>query len=123
VLTSMLNESGLPCKVDSAKNGVIGCMKIPIFKPHLLVLDIVMPELDGVEMCRSVKNSQEFLDTKVLLITGHTEDGRLEQALEAGADDWIAKPVKYDKFMTKVCGVLGIENPARGGNAAGDSAR
>ena len=112
VLKAMLLESRIPCKVDVALNGVIGCMKIPIFAPHLIVLDLVMPELDGVEMCRSVKGSQEFGDTKVLLITGYADDERLREAIDAGADDWIAKPVKTDQFMAKVAKVLGLKTPA-----------
>ena len=87
-------------------------MKIPIFKPHLIVLDVVMPELDGVEMCRSVKSSDAFRDTKVLLISGYPEDERLQKALLAGADDWIAKPVTARPFIEKVAAMLGVHGPS-----------
>jgi len=118
LLTQVLKESDIPCVAESAKNGVIGCMKIPIFKPHLITLDIVMPELDGVEMCRSVKSSDEFADTKVLIVTGYADDERLQRALAAGADDWLAKPVNISVFIKKVAELLGIERSADAANVA-----
>ena len=74
VLERMLRESGLPCEVEGAENGVIGCMKIPTFRPHLIVLDVIMPELDGGELCHVVRASKEFSGTKLLLVTGYPDD-------------------------------------------------
>ena len=108
LLARWLRESDLRCVTETAKNGVLGCMKIPIFKPHLIVLDVIMPELDGVEMCRSVKSSDAFKDTKVFLITGYPEDERLQKAMLAGADGWMTKPVTVKPFIQKVAEMLGL---------------
>ena len=110
LFVQILTESDIPCVVETAKNGVVGCMKIPIFKPHLVTLDIVMPELDGVEMCRSVKATDKFGDIKVLLVTGFPDDERLQAALDAGADDWLAKPVDVRLLIEKVSTLLGISS-------------
>jgi len=120
ILRNALTESRIPCAVDVARNGVIGCMKIPTFKPDLILLDITMRELDCVEMCRAVKGSQELAHTRVLLVTGHDDNGRRNEALKAGADDWIAKPLSASRLLAKVAETLGIENSAESA-PAGDS--
>jgi excisionase family DNA binding protein len=109
VLRRMLWESPLDCTVEMAENGVVGCMKLPVCRPHLVVLDIVMPEIDGVELCRTIKASEELAGTKVLLITGYQSDDRLARGLEAGADGWLAKPILLEPFLTQVAELLGLQ--------------
>ena len=110
LLIRFLNDSDIPCTVESAGNGVIGCLKIPTFKPDLVVLDLVMPELDGVEMCRTVKGSEEFAGIKVLVITGQPDDEQLHHAMSAGADGWIARPVVMQDFIRKVEETIGLSS-------------
>ena len=111
-LRVMLARSGLNLVVEAADSGVAGCMRIPVFRPHLVVLDLVIPLLDGVELCRWLKASPEFGDTKVLLTTGYPDDERFRAAQEAGVDDWMFKPVRVAPFVSKVAALLGIAEPA-----------
>lgn len=113
VLESTLLQSAPPCLVESAANGVTGCMKLPTFKPDLVVIDMLTPGLDVVEVCRSVKTDDELSGTKILLITARPDDDRLELARRAGADDWTAKPVSVDEFLRKVRALLGIAADAK----------
>ncbi|MFP4057641.1 MAG: response regulator [Candidatus Brocadiia bacterium] len=113
VLVRMLRASGLECAVETAENGVVGCMKLPVFKPDLVVLDVVMPDVNGAELCRTLKATDTLPATKVLVVTGYPHDARLEEAIEAGADGWLAKPVEFRPFVAKVAEMLGADGPTR----------
>jgi len=110
LLIQHLNDSDIPCTIESASNGVIGCMKIPTFKPELVVLDLTIPELDGVEMCRTVKGSDEFAGVKVLVMLEHPDDEQIDHAMSADADGWIAKPVVMQDFILKVEETIGLSS-------------
>ena len=77
-------------------------MKIPKMRPHLIILDIMMPEIDGAELCRLVKTSEDYFETKVLLVTGYPDDSRVTRALAAGADDILTKPVTTSTLLARV---------------------
>ena len=108
VLVRLFEASNIDCAVEVAENGVIGCMKLATFRPHLVILDVVMPEVDGAEVCRTILASEALADTKVLLLTGYPEHARLTAALRAGADDWVCKPPTADELLGKVARLLGI---------------
>jgi len=97
------------CVVDVAENGVVGCMKIPVFQPHLILLDLLMPEVDGVELCRAIKSVEETSHIKILVVTGADPDDHVARVLQAGADDWIAKPFRIEPLLAKVRGLLGMQ--------------
>src|SRR6266536_4468475 len=73
-------------RVETAHDGYDGLIKIGTFRPHLLVLDIRMPELDGFEVCRKVKGDPITNGTRILAITGYVEGSARERIFEAGAD-------------------------------------
>jgi len=102
VLTALLEESDIDCVVRTAESGVAACLMIPVFRPDLVVLDMVMPQLDGAELCHVLKASDQFASTRVLLVTGYPNDLGSREGLASGADDWIAKPVEPARFLEKV---------------------
>ena len=102
VLTALLEESSIDCVVRAAEGGVAACLMIPVFRPHLVVLDMVMPQLDGAELCHVLKASDQFASTRVLLVTGYPNELGSREGLASGADDWIAKPVEPTRFLEKV---------------------
>jgi CheY-like chemotaxis protein len=111
LLARTLSKSAIPCEVELAENGVDGCMAIARFRPHLVILDVVMPELSGEAICWAIKTSVIHASTKVLLITGKPDDPQLEAALAAGADAWLAKPFSPDELLDKVAELLGLDAP------------
>lgn len=111
VLARILTVSGLGVEVETAESGVEGCVKIPVFEPQLIVLDIEMPVFDGVELCRWVKEAQELKETKLLLLASDPHDERLRVAMLAGADEWMIKPVRVMPFLSTVTQLLGMEAP------------
>ena len=87
--------------VETAEDGLAAQARIPALEPHLIITDLQMPKLDGSGLCRWVK-SNGFAHTKVLVFTGNPHCGLLAQALEAGADAWLAKPPKVAELLFHV---------------------
>jgi len=75
-------------------------------KPHLIILDIMMPELDGVETCRILRSRKEFADTPVAFLTARDEDFSQIAALDVGGDDYITKPIKPRVLVSRINALL-----------------
>lgn len=75
-------------------------------KPHLIVLDIMMPELDGVETCRLLREKKEFDDTPIAFLTARDEDFSQITALDVGGDDYITKPIKPRVLISRINALL-----------------
>jgi excisionase family DNA binding protein len=89
-------------KVETAQDGYEGLIKVGTFRPHVLILDIFMPGLDGLHVCRKVKEDPATRPTKILVITGHVEGGAREHSLVAGADAFLEKPLQWSTLKTEV---------------------
>lgn len=75
-------------------------------KPDLIVLDIMMPELDGVETCRLLREKKEFDQTPIAFLTARDEDFSQITALDVGGDDYITKPIKPRVLMSRINALL-----------------
>lgn len=75
-------------------------------KPHLIVLDIMMPELDGVETCRMLRQKKEFANTPIAFLTARDEDFSQITALDVGGDDYITKPIKPRVLISRINALL-----------------
>jgi two-component system alkaline phosphatase synthesis response regulator PhoP len=93
-------------QVFSASNGLeaIGVAKKE--NPHLIILDIMMPEMDGIEACQIIRSNVQFQETVIMFLTARGEDFSLVAAYEAGADDYVTKPIKPKVLLSKVKGLL-----------------
>lgn len=78
-------------KVETAKDGEEGLKKIPEFKPDLVLLDILMPNKDGFEVLKELREKEETKELPVLLLTNVDEQSKVEQGLKLGATDYIVK--------------------------------
>jgi excisionase family DNA binding protein len=88
-------------KLEAASDGYEGVLKVGIFRPHLLLLDLRMPGLDGFEVCRRIKIDPMIHATKVIAITAYTEESARERALRCGADAFFTKPPDIEELMTE----------------------
>ncbi|MBS1581747.1 MAG: response regulator transcription factor [Bacteroidetes bacterium] len=93
-------------KVTTATNGRDALKLAKSEKPDLIVLDIMMPGMDGVEVCNQLRAMPEFKHTLIAFLTARTEDYSQIAGFEAGADDYISKPVRPKVFVTKVKALL-----------------
>ena len=100
------NLSNEGYKVITAENGVEGIRKAKKHEPQLIILDVMMPELDGIETCERMRNMPELQDTVITFLTARGEDYSQVAGFEAGADDYITKPIKPKVLVSKVKALL-----------------
>ena len=74
--------------------------------PHLIILDVMMPNLDGIETCERLRQDSRFNDTVIMFLTARGEDYSYVAAFEVGADDYVTKPIKPKVLVSKVKGLL-----------------
>lgn len=82
-------------EVTSAKNGREGCALAERDRFDVILIDVVMPELDGFDLCRAIRSTEKGSDTPILMITGLNDIGCIERAYEAGATDFVTKPINW----------------------------
>lgn len=89
-------------EVHTAKNGVEALDKAMLLKPDLIVLDIMMPHKTGIEVCQTLRKSQGFEDTVILMLTAVSDEGTQIRGLDGGADDYVTKPVSPKVLVSRV---------------------
>jgi len=92
--------------VKTALNGVEALKIMESFTPHLVVLDIMMPEMDGIEVCEQIRQNSKYQDVLVAFLTAKSESYTQVTALETGGDDYITKPIKPSVFLSRVKAIL-----------------
>ena len=93
-------------KISMASNGLEAIKIAQEIVPHLVILDIMMPHLDGIETCNRLRQDERFNETIVMFLTARGEDYSHIAAFDAGADDYVTKPVKPKVLVSKVKGLL-----------------
>ncbi|OIQ20294.1 response regulator transcription factor [Lacinutrix sp. MedPE-SW] len=93
-------------KVSTASNGVEGVKKAKKEKPHLIILDVMMPEMDGIEACEQIRKAPDLKNTIITFLTARGEDYSQVAGFDAGADDYITKPIKPKLLLSKVKALL-----------------
>lgn len=92
--------------VFKAKNGRKALEIANQEKPHLVILDVMMPEMDGIEACREIRLIPELKDALVVFLTARGEDYSQIAGFDAGADDYITKPIKPKVLTSRVKALL-----------------
>jgi len=100
------NLSSEGYKIITAKNGAEGVKKAKKEKPQLIILDVMMPEMDGIEACERIRKIPELSDTIITFLTARGEDYSQVAGFDAGADDYITKPIKPKVLVSKVKALL-----------------
>jgi CheY-like chemotaxis protein len=100
----MLNEmlSAHKYETETASSGFETGIKVGKFKPGLIILDLIMPEMSGFEVCRRIKEDPDTSHIKILAVTGYDTEENRNRIMEAGADGYMAKPVKMDILIRSV---------------------
>ncbi|MBZ9779512.1 response regulator transcription factor [Psychroflexus sp. CAK8W] len=104
ILSYNLNAEGY--KVVTAENGFEAVKKAKKKKPQLVILDVMMPEMDGIEACEQIRETKGLENTIITFLTARGEDYSQVAGFDAGADDYITKPVKPKVLMSKVKALL-----------------
>ncbi len=102
-----LEESVLECICEFSNDGIDALMKLGIFEPHVMVLDVNIPWVDGLEICRRVRANENTRQTKIVVITGFLNDNDREEIVKAGADHLLFKPFDEGQLLETVSRALG----------------
>lgn len=100
------NLSSEGYSVFTASNGAEGVAKAKKKQPHLIILDVMMPEMDGIEACEIIRNTKGLENTIITFLTARGEDYSQVAGFDAGADDYITKPIKPKVLVSKIKGLL-----------------
>jgi len=93
-------------KVDTASNGEEGLTKIKSVKPDLVILDVMMPGMDGIEVCDIIRQNNEYQNLIICLLTARNEDYSQIAGLDSGADDYVSKPIKPKVLISRINALL-----------------
>ena len=93
-------------RVFSANNGAEGVRLAKEISPSLVILDIMMPEMDGIEACQTIRNDAQLTQPLIVFLTSRSEDYSQIAGFEAGADDYINKPIRPRLLLSKIESVL-----------------
>ena len=97
--------------VSSAINGNEGLKDIKKFEPNLLLLDWMLPDLSGIEICKSIRKDKSFKNLPVIMLTAKGEEEDKIKGLDSGADDYLTKPFSYNELLARIKAILRRSNP------------
>jgi two-component system alkaline phosphatase synthesis response regulator PhoP len=92
--------------IATARDGVEAIRKAKDFRPDLILLDIMMPNKDGIETIRELRQMPEFEQTAIIFLTALSDEKSEIEGLKTGADDYIAKPIKPELLATRISAAL-----------------
>src|SRR5579863_757199 len=110
-------------QVSSARDGFEAIRQAREWQPDLILLDVMMPGMDGFECCRILKDDATTLHIPVVMVTALGESTERLRGLEAGADDFLTKPVEYDTLMARVRSLVRLKRLLDEWRARGETAR
>ena len=92
--------------VHTALNGKSAIEKAKKYKPDLIILDVMMPEMDGITTCQEIRSIPEISNTLILFLTARSEEYSELAGFDAGADDYVAKPIKPKLLISRIKALL-----------------
>ena len=97
----------LPCTLVTARDGQEAVEVAQVERPDLILMDVVMPRLNGIEACRQLRAGEVTRETPIILITTRGELESAQNGYEAGCNDYLTKPINGVELLAKVKGILG----------------
>ena len=92
--------------IYTAFDGLEGLEKTKKIKPDLIIVDLMMPKMNGIEMCENIRNDKKLSNVIILFLTARSEDYTQIAALDSGADDFLKKPIKPKLLISKVKSIM-----------------
>ncbi|QDV37223.1 Transcriptional regulatory protein YycF [Tautonia plasticadhaerens] len=99
-------------EVKDVDNGFGAGMMAKEYHPDLMVLDIMLPDINGKAVCELVRRDPSMSDIKIFCISGMIEEDKIDDLKESGADDFMSKPLDVDELIRRICKHLDLEMPA-----------
>jgi excisionase family DNA binding protein len=108
LMSKVLDEDGR-FEVRIASNGFDAGMMVKEYRPDLIVLDVMLPDINGKEVCHRVRGDSSLEDVRILCISGMIEEDKIQELRLSGADDFLHKPFEIEYLIERMCGLLEIE--------------
>ncbi len=100
-------------EIRTANNGFDAGMLVKEFRPDVVVLDVMLPDINGKEVCQRVRSDEALESVKIICISGMVEQEKVAELKAAGANDFLQKPFAVERLLERVCELLDIDRPAR----------
>ena len=101
-------------EVRSVNNGFDAGMMVKDYRPDLIVLDVMLPDINGKEVCQRVRSDSTMDDVRIICISGMVESNKIEELKVAGANDFMQKPFEVDRLIERICELLDLETVSAG---------
>ncbi len=105
-IVQALEEDEYDYDVISASDGFEAGIQVNHFKPHLLILDIMMPDIKGYEVCKKIKGDEETKDTKIIVLSAYLDEEKFKKMKDNGADVCFSKPLPLPQLKAEVASLL-----------------
>lgn len=96
-------------EVRAVNNGFDAGMMVKEYHPDLIVLDVMLPDINGKEVCQRVRTDKTMDDVRIICISGMAEEDKIEDLRASGANDFLHKPFEVETLIERMCGLLDIE--------------
>jgi excisionase family DNA binding protein len=107
-IVQALEEDEFDYEVISASDGFEAGLQVRHFAPHLLILDIMMPDIKGYEVCKKIKENPETRDTKIIVLSAYLDEEKFKKMKEHGADVCFSKPLPLSQLKEEVARLLDL---------------
>ncbi len=97
--------------IRTANNGFDAGMQVKEFRPDMVVLDVMLPDINGKEVCQRVRSDKALDSVRIICISGMIEPEKVNDLRASGADDFMQKPFTVDRLIERVCDLLEIDKP------------
>jgi excisionase family DNA binding protein len=111
LLVDVLERDGR-FEIRAVNNGFDAGMMVKDYHPDLIVLDVMLPDINGKEVCQRVRSDKTMDDVRVICISGIVEADKIEELRAAGANDFLQKPFEVEKLLDRMCQLLEVETVA-----------
>lgn len=108
LMTDSLEADGR-FEVRSANNGFDAGMMVKEYRPDVIILDVMLPDINGKEVCQRVRSDSTLDDVKIICISGMVEADRIQELRDAGANDFLQKPFEVETLIDRACRLLDME--------------
>ena len=108
-IVQSLEEDEYGYEMLSASDGFEAGLQVSHFKPDLLILDIMMPDINGYEVCKKIKSNPETKSTKIVVLSAYLDDDAFQRMKEYGADACFSKPLPLEQLKFEVAKLLGLK--------------
>lgn len=111
LLTFILEEENY--QTSFALSGKDALERLNVLKPDLILLDLMMPDMNGLEVCEKIRSNSQYKDIPIIFLTASQEDHHLTEAYQVGASDYVTKPFKKPELLSRIATQLLIKNQAK----------